>query len=134
LNNIEFATAIHILTLLVNMGDNLSSTYIAGSININPAMVRKTLSVLRTHGLIATKEGNGGGSSLAKPARNILISDIYLAVNNTSLLGKLNRPNPECKTGNQINGQLTELYKQADNALINKLSTVTLADFCKNFK
>lgn len=134
MNNIEFATAIHILTLLANMGDNLSSTYIAGSININPAMVRKTLILLRRHGFIETREGNGGGASLAKPASSILFSDIYQAVNNTSLLGKLNRPNPECKTGNQINGLLTELYKQADSALTIKLSTITLAEFCKKFK
>ena len=134
MNNIEFATAIHILTLLAIIGDNLSSAYIAGSININPAMVRKTLSVLRMHGFIETKEGNGGGSSLAKPASNILLSDIYQAVNNTHLLGKLNKPNPECKTGKQINNHLTELYNQADHALINKLSTITLAEFCKKFK
>lgn len=134
MNNIEFATAIHILTLMENMGDNLSSTYIAGSININPAMVRKTLSILRRHGFIETKEGNGGGASLAKPASSILFSDIYQAVNNMSLLGKLNRPNPKCKTGNQINSHLTELYKQADSALTNKLSTITLDEFCRKFK
>jgi DNA-binding IscR family transcriptional regulator len=81
-----------------------------------------------------TREGNGGGSSLAKPVSSILISDIYQAVNNTSLLGKLNRPNPQCKIGNQINRQLTALYKQADLALIGNLSTITLAEFCKKFK
>jgi len=134
MNNIEFATAIHILTMLAITGDNLSSVYIAGSININAAMVRKSLSILRTHGLVDTKEGKGGGTSLAKPADNILLSDIYQAVNDSPLLGKLNRPNPDCNTGRQINAHLPELYNKADRALVNELSRMTLADFCKKFK
>ncbi|WP_316846813.1 Rrf2 family transcriptional regulator [Pedobacter psychrodurus] len=134
MNNIEFATALHILTLLAIFKENLSSAYIAGSININPAMVRKSLGVLRMHGLIETKEGNGGGSSLAKPADKVLLSDVYRAVNEALLLGKLNKPNPECKVGKQINQHLTKLYHRADHALIKELSSITLADFSKKFK
>ncbi len=133
MNNIEFATAVHILTLLAITGDHLSSPYIAGSININPVMVRRSLSVLRTHGFVETREGNGGGASLARPASQVLLSDVYRAVNDAALLGKLNRPNPDCKVGKQINNHLTELYNQADHALFNELSTITLADFCKKF-
>lgn len=134
MNNIEFATAMHILTMLAITGESLSSSYIAGSININAVMVRKSLSILSSCGLVETREGKGGGASLAKPADRILLSAIYRAVNNAPLLGKLNKPNPECNTGKQINNHLLELYTQADNALINKLSTITLADFCKKFK
>ncbi len=134
MNNIEFATAIHILTLLKIIGGHLPSSYIAGSININAVMVRRSLSLLRKHGFIETREGNGGGAALAKPASQVLLSDVYRAVNDAALLGKLNKPNPDCKVGKQINNHLAELYKQADNALVNKLSTITLADFCKKFK
>lgn len=134
MNNVQFATAIHILTLLAITEDNLSSSYIAGSININPAMVRKSLSILSASGLVETREGKGGGALLAKPAGRILLSDIYRAVNDAPLLGKVNEPNPECTVGKQINSHLLDLYNQADNALINKLSTITLADFCKKFK
>ncbi len=133
MNNIQFATAIHILTLLAITEGNLSSSYIASSININPAMVRKSLSMLSTNGLVETREGKGGGASLAKPADQVLLSDIYRAVNTAPLLGKANKSNPDCTVGKQINKHLLELYKQADNALINKLSTITLADFCKKF-
>ncbi|MCX2484614.1 RrF2 family transcriptional regulator [Pedobacter sp. MR2016-24] len=134
MNNIQFATALHILTMLAITKDNLSSSYIAGSININPAMVRKSLSILSVYGLIDTKEGKGGGASLAKPADKILLSDIYGAVNDANVLGKLNSPNPECNTGKQINRHLLELFDQADHALITKLGTITLADFCQKFK
>ncbi|MBB5645874.1 Rrf2 family transcriptional regulator [Pedobacter cryoconitis] len=133
MNNVQFATAIHILTLLASEG-TLSSTDIAGSININAAMVRKSLSVLSKEGLVETREGKGGGASLAKPANLILLSDIYKAVNTAPLLGKTNHPDPGCKIGKQINSHLVELYSQADNAIINRLSSMTLAGFCKKFK
>lgn len=134
MNNIQFATAIHILTMLATAEESLPSAYIANSININPVMVRKLLSILNFYSLVATREGKGGGAILAKPADQILLSDIYLAVNTVSLLGKLNNPNPKCKTGSQINSHLTELYDEADQALVTKLKMITLADFCKKFK
>ncbi len=134
MNNVQFATAIHILTLIAVMNEGLSSSYIAGSINVNPAIVRKLLSTLRSHGFINTKEGKGGGSSLAKAADKISLSEIYLAITNAPLLGRFNQPNPECNTGRQINGHLNKLYKQMDQALVEKLSKITLADFCRNFK
>ncbi len=134
MNNVQFATATHILTLLTVTEGVVPSAYLAGSININPVIVRKALSTLRAHGLVETKEGKGGGAILAKPASKILLSDVYHAVNSTPLLGKANRPNPNCPVGIQINEHLIELYTQADNALINKLSTITLADFVKKFQ
>jgi Rrf2 family protein len=134
MDNIQFATATHILTLLTVTEGFVPSAHLAGSININPAMVRKSLSILRSHGLVETKEGKGGGAILAKPADKILLSDVYRAVNTTPLLGKATRPNPDCPVGKEINNHLLELYAQADNALINKLSTITLADFCKKFQ
>lgn len=134
MSNIQFATAMHILTMLARTGETLSSAYIAGSININAAMVRKSLGTLAAQGLIITQEGKGGGSSLGKSATKILLSDIYRAVNENALLGKLNQPNAECNTGKQINRHLQKLYKTADEALISELKTISLADFCKNFK
>ena len=97
-------------------------------------MVRKSIGVLRQYGFVETREGNGGGAALAKPANKILLSDIFRAVNEAALLGKLNKPNSDCLVGKQINKHLTELYNQADAVLISKLTKVTLADFCKQFK
>jgi Rrf2 family protein len=134
MNNIQFATSIHILTMLARTNENLSSVYIGGSININAAVVRKSLSILAARGLVQTREGKGGGASLARAADKILLSDIYRAVTDAHLLGKLNNTNSECNTGKQINGHLTELFNEADQALIAKLAQITLADFCKKFK
>jgi len=134
MGNAQYATAIHILTMLAITNEMLSSAYIAGSINIDPAIVRRSLGVLSAKGLVETKEGKGGGTQLAKPANKILLSDIYKAVIDTPLLGRLNNPNPECNTGRQINGHLTKLYQHAEKALLSELGTLTLADFCNKFR
>lgn len=64
MNNTRFATAIHIMTLLAKSPqDWLSSEWIAGSIHVNPVIVRKEISVLREAGLIVSKQGKEGESA-----------------------------------------------------------------------
>jgi Rrf2 family protein len=135
MNNGRFAISLHILTLLDKAnGDVLSSDYIAGSININPVLVRKELSNLRNHGMVLSKEGKNGGSYLAKSAQNITLGEIYNSVRQNSLLGNLkNTPNPQCPVGKQINKHLDNLYVDTENALIRQLSAQTLADFSRKF-
>lgn len=135
MNTGQFPISLHILTLLCHgYGELLSSEYIAGSININPVLVRKEISNLRKHGLVETKEGKNGGSYLAKPAEKIVLSEVYQAVKTTSFLGQSkNSPNPDCPVGKQINQHLDKLYNEAENALIANLEGVTLADFCSKF-
>jgi Rrf2 family protein len=116
------------------MGELLSSDYIASSININPAVVRREISVLKKYGLVESKEGKGGGIMLGKPAKNILLSDIYKAVLNQSVLGKTNDTNPKCPVGKQINKHLKNLYAEAELSLVKRLGKITLNDFIKQFK
>jgi Rrf2 family protein len=112
----------------------LSSEYIAGSININPALARKEISNLRNHGFIESKEGKGGGYSMAKAANQITLADIYNAVKDTHVLGVAkNTPNPDCPIGKQINKNIEELYTDLDKAFIAKLETKTLEDFSNQF-
>jgi Rrf2 family protein len=135
MNSSRFSISIHILNLLARAGDELlSSDHIAGSVNINPVLVRKEISNLRNNGLIISKEGKNGGSILAKPAEKILLSDVYRAVRQSPLLGQnKNRPNPDCEVGRQINNHLDNLFLEAENAMISKLNQTTLADFSKQF-
>ncbi|MBC9931835.1 Rrf2 family transcriptional regulator [Chitinophaga qingshengii] len=135
MNNARFPISLHILTLLAREnGALLSSDYIAGSININPVLVRKEISNLRNHGMVESKEGKNGGATLAKPAEGILLSEIYHAVQQTSLLGNSrNHPNPDCPVGKNINLHLEDLYKEIEGALLRKLENMTLADFANKF-
>ena len=136
MNNSRFSISLHILTLLNEAKGTLaSSEYLAGSININPVLVRKEIMNLRKHGFVDSKEGKGGGSFLAKNASNINLGAVYKAVNNSNILGQSkNEPNPKCPIGKQINQHLNTLYNDAEKALIENLSNQTLADFALKFK
>lgn len=136
MNNGRFAIALHILTLLDQAeGELLSSDYLAGSININPVLVRKELSSLRNHGFVQSKEGKNGGSTLAISAQEITLGAVYESVKQLSLLGhQKNTPNPKCPVGKNINKHLDNLYNDTEMVLINQLNQQTLADFSKKFK
>lgn len=135
MNNGRFPISLHILTLLASEDGVLkSSDYLAGSININPVLVRKEISNLRKHGIIESKEGKNGGATLARPAGKILLSEIYHAVQQSSLLGNSkNSPNPDCPIGRQINQHLDNLYGELEGLLLQKLADMTLEDFVKQF-
>ena len=136
MNNTRFATAIHIMTLLAESPqDWLTSEWMAGSININAVIVRKELSVLREAGLIISRQGKEGGSQLAKNADAISISDIYLAVKNTEVLGKKNNnPNPVCNVGREINKHLNTLFSETDQLVLNFLGNKSLKEFSDQFR
>jgi len=135
MNNTRFATAIHIMTLLAQSPQEwLTSEWVAGSINVNPVIVRKEMSVLRQAGLIISRQGKDGGSQLAKNADAISISAIYLAVKNTEVLGKKNNnPNPACSVGKEINNHLSTLFSETDKLVLNFLGDKSLKEFSDQF-
>lgn len=133
--NGRFAISMHILTLLAKAnGEWLTSDFLASSININPVLVRKEVSNLRNNGLVISREGKNGGSMLAKPASQIPVSAVFLATRQGAFLGtSRNSPNPNCPVGKQINQHLDSLYRDAEEALVQKLENSTLADFSHQF-
>lgn len=136
MNNTRFATAIHIMTLLAKSPQEwLTSEWMAGSINVNPVIVRKEISVLREAGLIASRQGKDGGSQLARSADQISISEIYRAVKNTEVLGKKNQnPNPACSVGKEINNHLNTLFEETDQLVTQFLGDKSLKEFSEQFE
>ncbi|MEK6479843.1 Rrf2 family transcriptional regulator [Catalinimonas sp. 4WD22] len=135
MNNTRFATALHILTLLADSkGEWLSSEWIAASININAVIVRKELSVLNEAGLVQSRKGKIGGSTLAKSSTEITLDAVYLAVKNSEVLGKKNlKPNPKCPIGKNINQKLDGLFTRIDQSVIEELKGKTLESFLAEF-
>lgn len=136
MNNARFSTSLHILSLLaMSDGVLVSSDWIAGSMNVNPVVVRKELISLRNAGLVTTREGKNGGSTLAKPANKITLAEIYKAIKPQYVLGRqLEMPNPDCPIGRQINKHLDNLFDEIDASLLQKLEKKNLAAFTGQFK
>jgi len=131
----KFAITLHILTLLTKAPDEfLSSEYIAGSMNINPVLVRKEIGNLKKHHVVESREGKFGGTRLAKPAGDISLEEIFNMTFDTVSLGySKNDPNPNCPVGKKINENLDVLYKSISAKIRKQLKDISLLQFTSDF-
>jgi Rrf2 family protein len=126
----RFAYAVHVLALLsLQEGVPLSSEMIAGSVNTNPALIRRLLSMLAEAGFTTSQLGAGGGALLARAPQAIRLVDVYRAVEDGRLFG-LHRdtPNPACLVGRHIQSVLEGVVDDAQRAMEASLASRTLAD------
>ena len=129
----RFTVAIHILTLLAHGGgEQMTSEYIAGSVNTNPVVIRRLLALLRDARLVISQVGVGGGWQLARPPKGITLRDIYRAVEGGTLFPlHSNTPNPRCPVGSTIQSALSGHFEEAQLALEKDLERTTVADLVK---
>ena len=131
----RFTVAVHTLLVIYAFGKTQKTTseFIAESVEVNPVVIRRTLSSLKAAGLIDVKAGSGG-ASIVKDLCDITLYDIYKAVG--SLDGDLfhfhENPNPDCPVGRNIHAVLDPHLADAQAAMENELKKVTLADLARD--
>jgi len=131
-NNSHLTTMIHILTLLANYDEPVSSSMIAGSVNTNPVTIRRALGRLREAGLVQTVAGAAGGALLARPADQINLAELYKLEREEHFFGMHpSQPNPNCPVGRNIQGILTGIYDHTEQLVVEELAQVTIADILK---
>ncbi len=80
-NNVQFSVGVHVMQVLhVHSNKRVTSSFITESVNTDAGTVRAVLSKLAKAGLVTTTRGRGGSSTLARPADQIRLLDIYIAV------------------------------------------------------
>ncbi|MFB9110976.1 RrF2 family transcriptional regulator [Flavobacterium gyeonganense] len=131
----KFAISVHILTLLTKFpNDYLSSEFIAGSMNLNPVLVRKEIANLKAHHIVESKEGKNGGTKLSKAASNISLKEIFeMTFENIGLGYAKNQPNPDCPVGKKINQNLDVLYTEMNQKVCEQLEDISLEEFSAQF-
>jgi DNA-binding IscR family transcriptional regulator len=107
----------------------LTSDEVAASVNTNAVIVRRSLGDLQRAGLVTARRGNGAGFSLGRPATEITLLDVFLAVSPEPLLALHHtEPNLECPVGNGIRPVLTDLYEEATGAFRAALARRSIGD------
>lgn len=131
----KFAISVHILTLLAKSPEEfLTSEYIAGSINLNPVLVRKEIANLKKHHFVESREGKNGGTRLALAPEKISLEAIFKITFDTISLGfSKNDPNPACPVGKQINKNLDGLYESINDKVRLQLKGISLLEFADKF-
>lgn len=127
----RFAVGIHILTLIEFNKDGVtSSDFLAGSVNTNPALIRKIMAMLKKADLIEVKPGVAG-AKLTKDLTEISLYDVYRAVSvveENELFSIHDNPNPACPVGQNIQTAIEPIFIQAQSAMESVLKHVSLAD------
>ncbi|HFI0404594.1 TPA: Rrf2 family transcriptional regulator [Streptococcus suis] len=129
----RFTIASHMLVLLALEGEKekQTSTSIAGSVGVNPVIIRNILAQLKEAGLVQVARGVGG-ARLAQAPEQITLLHVYQAVElfgeNGQLFGFHEQPNPNCQVGRNIHPLLDSRLENAQSALERELGQTTIAD------
>jgi DNA-binding IscR family transcriptional regulator len=124
----EFAIAVHVLSLLNHDDLPKNSEFLAGSVGVNPVVIRTVIGLLRRGGLLETQRGVAG-ARLTRSAAKINLLDVYRAVHAPESVLKMHQhPNPNCQVGARIQGVLDQVFSQAQAALETELAQVHLSD------
>lgn len=125
----RFAIATHALALLARADGCCASDELSASINTNPAFLRRILARLSQAGLIEAREGRSGGYRLARPAKEIRLSEVYAAVEPEGAIAPSPcEPDARCPIGAGIRRAFDEVAEAANEGLLRGLSQKTVAD------
>lgn len=122
--------ATHILLCIALLGDEhkTTSTFLAGSVGVNPVIVRNVLGQLKAAGLVTVEPGVGGATLTRDPGK-ITLLDVFRAVEeHESLFRFHDNPNPECPVGRNVHAVLGKSLAAVDDAMEAQLAATTLAD------
>jgi Rrf2 family protein len=128
----RFSVALHVLAHLAEAPEPQTSEQLAGCVNTNPVVVRRTLAGLREAGLVTSARGTGGGWALARDPAGITLRDVYAALGERLLRGiDVAGPRPPrggCRIQRAVGGALDEFLADAEALLAERLGQITLAD------
>ena len=111
-----------------------TSEFLAGSVNVNPVIIRKIMGQLKSAGLVEVAPGVGG-ARLTRDPEDITLLDVFRAVEEESTLFALQRdPNPACPVGKNIHRVLGGHLDRARDAMLDSLGAVTLASLLEEIR
>ena len=130
----KFSVALHILAMISESKNTLSSQALATSVGTNASYIRKVIALLKNAGLIQSQQGKTG-YQLSKSPKEVTLLEIYFAtqeVNHISLFPVHQNSNPDCPVGKHIQAAVSPLFASAEAQLEKELAQQTLEDVINN--
>ena len=124
----KFTIGVHLLAVIDYLGEDekVTSSVLAGSIGVNPVIVRNVMGNLKVAGLISRS-----GISLTKTPEQITFYDVYKAVDSVHDEGLFHfheNPNPECPIGRNIHKAMDSKLERVQTCMEEEMRKITLAD------
>ncbi len=125
---------LHALLHMAQHDGLMNSDVLAKCMGTNPVVVRRTMGLLRDHGIVAAVRGHAGGWSIATDLKKITLRDLYEALGEPAIFAMGHRnENPTCLVEQSVNHMLDDVYVEAERLLLERFATVTLADLSAEF-
>lgn len=128
--NTQFSIAVHLMLALgLNCGKEVTSAQVAKSVNTSPSFIRRILAKLSKANLVSTTTGKSGFSSLAKPAEEISLLEIYKAVDAPQTFAIHDYPTQQsCMVSCNIEKTMQKVLTKAQDSFEETLSATSLAE------
>lgn len=128
----KFTIGVHLLAAIDYFGEDekVTSSVLAGSIGVNPVIVRNVMGNLKEAGLISIRQGKSG-ITLAKAPEQITFYEVYRAVdsvNDDGLFHFHEHPNPACPIGRNIHKAMDPKLETIQKRMEDEMRKMTLAD------
>ena len=130
----KFSVALHILTMISESKENLSSQALAESVGTNASYIRKVIALLKNAGLIQSHQGKTS-YQLSKSPKEMNLLNIYFATQEVShiiLFPVHQNSNPDCPVGKHIQAAVSPLFTSAEAQLEKELAQQTLEEVINN--
>lgn len=125
---------LHVLLHMAEVGTPMTSEALAQMMKTNPVVIRRVLAGLRDHQLVCSEKGHGGGWKLCRALDQITLHEIYLALDEPTLLAMGNRTEaPGCLVEEAVNNALNSAFAEAEALLLARFRAVTLAQLSADF-
>lgn len=126
----KFSVAIHVIILILESPNPISSDQMAESVGTNASYIRKILALLKKAGIV---DGHRGiiGYSLTSAPEQLTLLKVYQAVTEKPKLHLLDihqNPNDRCIVGHHIKPVLTGIFADIEEGFARLLAGKTLAD------
>ncbi|MDY5626247.1 MAG: Rrf2 family transcriptional regulator [Clostridia bacterium] len=126
----KFSVAIHVIILILESPNPISSDQMAESVGTNASYIRKILALLKKAGIVDCHRGIIGYSLTSAPEQLTLLK-VYQAVTEEPKLHLLDihqNPNDRCIVGHHIKPVLTAIFADIEEGFARLLAGKTLAD------
>ena len=112
----------------------MTSEMIAGMLDTNAVVIRRTMSGLRNARYVRSEKGHGGGWAIAADLSAVSLLDVHRAVGGPSLFAiRYQHKNSNCVVERVVNEALENALREAEMQLVARLGAVSLAELVRNF-
>lgn len=126
----KFSVAVHVLILISESPNPISSDQMAESVGTNASYIRKILVLLKKAEIVDGHRGISGYSLSVSPEQLTLLQ-VYQAVTEVSRIHLLDihqNPNDRCIVGHHIKPVLTGIFADIEKGFTRSLAGKTLAN------